>query len=80
MKKKALLPHKEMTMVIVVIAKKDVYKRQEKVYVNYQNIKPCLGCNVCQKTKECIQKDVYKRQVFISYHESYENINSFLIR
>lgn len=29
----------------------------EKVYVNYQNIKPCLGCNVCQKTKECIQKD-----------------------
>jgi len=29
----------------------------EKVYVNYQNIKSCLGCNVCQKTKVCIQKD-----------------------
>ena len=29
----------------------------EKFYVNYQTIKPCLGCNVCQKTKECIQKD-----------------------
>ena len=29
----------------------------EKVYVNYQNIKPCLGCNVCQKTKQCVQKD-----------------------
>ena len=37
----------------------------EKVYVNYQNIKPCLGCNVCQKTNECIQKDdmqeIYKK-------------------
>ena len=29
----------------------------EKVYVNYQNIKPCLGCNVCQKTKQFVQKD-----------------------
>ena len=29
----------------------------EKIYVNYQNIKPCLGCNVCQKTNQCVQKD-----------------------
>ena len=29
----------------------------EKVYVNYQNIKPCLGCNVCQKTGKCVIKD-----------------------
>ncbi len=39
----------------------------EKVYVNYQNIKPCLGCNICQKTKECIQKDdmqdIYKKML-----------------
>ena len=37
----------------------------EKVYINYQNIKPCLGCNVCQKTKQCVQKDdmqeIYKK-------------------
>lgn len=29
----------------------------EKIYVNYQNIKPCLGCNICQKTNQCVQKD-----------------------
>lgn len=29
----------------------------EKIYVNYQNIKPCLGCNVCQKTNQCVLKD-----------------------
>lgn len=29
----------------------------EKIYVNYQNIKPCLGCNVCQKINQCVQKD-----------------------
>ena len=29
----------------------------EKIYVNYQNIKPCLGCNVCQKTNQCVQND-----------------------
>lgn len=28
----------------------------EKVYVNYQNIKPCLGCNVCQKNKTICTK------------------------
>lgn len=29
----------------------------EKIYVNYQNIKSCLGCNICQKTNQCVQKD-----------------------
>ena len=28
----------------------------EKVYVNYQNIKPCLGCDVCQKNKTMCTK------------------------
>lgn len=28
----------------------------EKGYVNYQNIKPCLGCNVCQKNKTICTK------------------------
>ena len=28
----------------------------EKVYVNYQNIKPCLGCNVWQKNKTICTK------------------------
>ena len=28
----------------------------EKVYVNYQNIKPCLGCNVCQNNKTICTK------------------------
>ena len=39
----------------------------EKIYVNYQNIKPCLGCNVCQKTNQCVQKDdmqdIYKKML-----------------
>ena len=28
----------------------------EKVYVNYQNIKPCFGCDVCQKNKTMCTK------------------------
>lgn len=40
----------------------------EKVNVNYQNIKPCLGCNICQKTKECIQKMTCK--IFIKMLEA----------
>ena len=28
----------------------------EKVYVNYQNIKPCLGSDVCQKNKTMCTK------------------------
>ena len=39
----------------------------EKIYVNYQNIKPCLGCNICQKTNQCVQKDdmqdIYKKML-----------------
>lgn len=29
----------------------------EKIYVNDKNIKPCLGCNACQRVQQCIQKD-----------------------
>ncbi len=38
----------------------------EKVYVNYQNIKPCLGCNVCQK-KQCVQKDDRSKHNYLCF-------------
>ena len=40
----------------------------EKIYVNYQNIKPCLGCNVCQKTNQCVQKDDMQKDVRSKSH------------
>ena len=39
----------------------------EKVYVNYQNIKPCLGCNVCQKTKQFVQKDDRSKHNYLCF-------------
>lgn len=39
----------------------------EKVCVNYQNIKPCLGCNVCQKTKQCGQKDDRSKHNYLCF-------------